>query len=209
LKLKLVALTLIAFACWLVPYKTLAEEIGTPKQKVEEVTPPVNENNSPTSPPNKPEEPSKTSTGVGGVLVRRTNGAQMQTAYNGRHSTRAEKQISEQSLEQYLSAKGSPLALYSPNILASPYWSTIIGICTIEQYGCTRAPGNNYWGIGPGRTYPTPEAGIHAISDLLAKYETDGKHTSIESLNGFYVQPASNNWLQTVLKTKAYLESLE
>jgi hypothetical protein len=41
LKLKLVALTLIAFACWLVPIKVLAQETGTPKQ-IEVINPPTN-----------------------------------------------------------------------------------------------------------------------------------------------------------------------
>lgn len=129
----------------------------------------------------------------------------------GRNSTRAEKQISEESLRIYLMQRKSPLAEYSSHILASPYWSAIIGICTIEQYGCTRAPGNNYWGIMCGRgivcRYATLEDGIKAIDSLLTKYEAKGKDT-IEELNGYYVQPASQNWYNVVLKTKLHLESL-
>ena len=40
MKLKLVALTLIAFVCWLVPLKTLAQETGKPKLNTETQTKP-------------------------------------------------------------------------------------------------------------------------------------------------------------------------
>jgi hypothetical protein len=125
----------------------------------------------------------------------------------GRHSTRAEKQVSVEELRLWLSDRKSPLADYSSEILSSPYWSTIIGICTIEQYGCSRAPGNNFWGIGPHKRFATIPDGIEAIDALLTKYEAKGKDT-IEELNGYYVQPASQNWFNVVLKTKLTLESL-
>lgn len=133
------------------------------------------------------------------------------------HSTRAEKQISEEALRNLLEARHSPLAPFAGQILASPYWSTIIGICTIEQYGCTKAPNWNFWGIkssgkcgasGKGfARYCTAEEGIQAISNLLARYESKSKDT-LEELNGYYVQPASSNWLNTVIKAKDELERL-
>lgn len=132
---------------------------------------------------------------------------------SGRHTTRAERTISEGQLRQWLENKRSPLAPYTESILHSDYWSTIIGICTIEQYGCTRLPGGknwNLWGIGGSsglRYYSTPEEAIQAISELLAKYETRGYDT-IEALNCYYVQPCSQAWYNTVLKTKTTLENL-
>lgn len=129
------------------------------------------------------------------------------------HSIRADKTISEESLRQYLASKGSPLSDYSKEILASPFWSTIIGICTIEQYSCSRLPGGtnwNLWGIGGSsglKRYATAEEGITAINGLLAGYEARGYDT-IERLNGYYVQPASTNWFNTVIKTKLTLELL-
>lgn len=128
-------------------------------------------------------------------------------AISGGHTTKAEKQITVEKLRLYLEQKGSPLAPYSEQILASPYWSTIIGICTIEQYGCTRAPYNNYWGIGPGKKYATPEEGITTISEFLAKADKAGRNT-LEKLNGWYVVPASSNWFNVVLTTKTKLENL-
>lgn len=123
------------------------------------------------------------------------------------HSIKAAQTIPVEVLQQYLSRKGSPLAPYSADILQSPYWSTIIGICTIEQYGCTKAPNNNYWGLGPGKRFATPAEGIAAISAFLAKADSSG-HDTIEKLNGWYNQPGSSNWLSTVTKTKLKLETL-
>lgn len=98
-------------------------------------------------------------------------------------------------------------------IEASPHWSTIIAICTIEQANCSRLPGGtnwNLWGIGGSsglKRYASAEEGISAISGLLAGYELKGYDT-IEELNCYYVQPCSANWLRVVLTTKATLESL-
>lgn len=129
---------------------------------------------------------------------------------SGRHTTRAERHVESGVLQAYLESKRSPLAPYSRLILESSHWSTIIGICAIEQYGCTKAPSWNYWGIMcSGRVchYGSAEEGIAAISNLLAKYEARGKDT-IESMNGYYVVPASSLWLNTVIKTKAAVEGL-
>jgi hypothetical protein len=134
----------------------------------------------------------------------------------GRHSTRAEKQISEDSLRSYLRSKGSPLADAAGQITSSPYSSTIIGICWIEQYGCTKAPGNNYWGImcsGKVCRYSSLHDGIEAISSLLARYESKGKDT-IESMRGYYCVNkkypgnACPDWEPIVLKIKQQVESL-
>lgn len=129
----------------------------------------------------------------------------------GSSSTRASNTIPVDRLEAYLSGIGSPLAPYSAQILESPHWSTIIGICTIEQYNCTRAPGNNYWGImkrgGGLERYASLPDGISAISNLLVRYESRGKDT-LEKLNGYYVVPASQNWYNTVLKIKLKVEEL-
>jgi len=133
---------------------------------------------------------------------------------SGWHSIRTDKRISRAVLRVWLQERGSPLAGYSDQLMQSPYWSTILGICQIEQYGCARLPGGknyNLWGIGGSSGlayYSTPEQAIEAISMLLARYEESG-HDTIEKLNGYYVQPASANWLNTVLRTKSELESLQ
>jgi hypothetical protein len=196
LKLKLaVAFLLATLTAWLIPpAKTVASQKQTLPVAIQ-ITTPTNETapTIPNAPRPKPAVSMPARTGV---------------QPSGRHSTKAEKTIPVQSLQLYLQSKGSPLAPYAGQILQSPYWSTIIGICTIEQYGCTHAPYNNYWGIGPGKKFASLPDGIEAISNLLQKYENDKKHTTIESLNGYYVVPASASWYNTVLITKLKLESL-
>ena len=132
---------------------------------------------------------------------------------SGRHNIRSEKQVLPGQLADWLSNHRSPLSPYAASIAASPYSTTIIGICVIEQSNCAKLPGGknwNLWGIGGAsglKYYSTPEEAIEAISTLLAKYEAQGRDT-IEELNCYYVQPCSQNWLNTVLKIKASLEAL-
>lgn len=127
-------------------------------------------------------------------------------------SIRNTKPISEETIRTYLANKKSPLVDYAKEIASSPYSGTIIGICTIEQYGCAKAPGfspYNFWGImgrGGLAKYGSYQEGINAIHTFLEKAESRGRDT-IEELNGWYVVPASNTWYSVVTKTKSQLES--
>lgn len=56
--------------------------------------------------------------------------------------------------------------------------------------------------------YDSLDAGIDAIDRLLGGYEARGRDT-IEEMNGYYVQPASANWYNTVSNVKRTVESLE
>lgn len=128
------------------------------------------------------------------------------------HSIRANNQITEEALRQYLETKNSPLADFSGQVLSSPYWSTIIAICTIEEYSCSVNPygSNNLWGLmshGKLIRYNSLSDGIDAIASFLERAETTGR-TTIESLNCWYVQPCSSNWESTVISTKEKLEAL-
>ena len=197
---------LLALACWLVPFKTLAQETGITKTKAVIIT--VQQDSDYTSADiiikDNAIQPNQN------LSLGKPNGNPTRI-HDRRHSTRAENQIPVEALTSYLEERHSPLAAMSAQLLQSPYYSTIIGICTIEQYGCTKAPGNNYWGIMGSsglRKFSSLEGGIEAIDALLARYEDNG-HNTIESLNGYYVQPASQNWLNTVLNTKELLESLQ
>jgi len=126
------------------------------------------------------------------------------------HSTRSEKAVSADSLQQYLQRNNSPLADYAPQIASSSYSSLIIGICAIEQYNCTRAPNYNYWGL-MGKTglqkFSNMGQGIQAIDSFLTKAENNGR-TTVESFRGWYCQSACTNWESTVLKVKAQVEAL-
>jgi hypothetical protein len=118
------------------------------------------------------------------------------------------------ALRQYLASKHSPLADHAEQILQSNYWSTIVGISAIEQRFCTIRPQAspfNCWGImrvgGGLARYSSFEESISAIDGLLTRYEGRGYDT-LEELNGYYVQPASDNWFRVVTITKAAIEEL-
>lgn len=124
--------------------------------------------------------------------------------------------ISPEILTQYLESKNSPLAPYSAQILESPYWSVIIGICSVEQYGCSRAPDWNYWGLmkagGGLQRFSSAEEGISAISTYLEKQVSQGRDM-LESFRGFYcvnrAYPGNvcPGWETTVKNVKTLLES--
>lgn len=127
------------------------------------------------------------------------------------HSILATNQVSEEALRQYLEAKHSPLSAFAFQLSLSPYVSTIIAICTIEEYSCTVNPygSNNLGGLmskGKLIRFDTLADWIQTENDWLAKHEQD--HPTIESLNCYYVQPCSSNWLNTVIKTKEEIEAL-
>ena len=132
-------------------------------------------------------------------------------AVSSQHPIRASHTISEDSLRRFLELHKSPLSGYSDLIAASPYASTIVGISAIEQRYCLLRPQSspfNCWGMGGSRLKRYsgfPEA-IQDIDGWLARHEA--KYPTIESLNCYYVQPCSPNWLNTVLKVKAEVENL-
>lgn len=130
----------------------------------------------------------------------------------GVHPITATTTISEEALRQYLESKKSPLAPYHKEILQSKYWSSIIAICTIEEYSCSVNPygTNNLWGLMAGGRllrFDSLPAGIAAIDSFLAKAESNGR-TTIESFRGWYCASACTTWEPTVIKTKLKLESL-
>jgi hypothetical protein len=129
------------------------------------------------------------------------------------HPILASKTIPEEALRQYLESKHSPLAPWAGVLRSSPYWSTIIAICTIEEYSCRVDPydSHNLWGLMSGGhliRFGSLDEGIQAINDFLAKAESNGR-TTIESFEGWYCASACTNWQSVVINTKAAVESLE
>lgn len=138
-------------------------------------------------------------------------------------SLKSPQPISEEKLRAYLASLtgpgtvGSPLASHATQLVASEYVGTIVGICAIEQYNCTRAPYHNYWGImKPGgglKRYGSLEEGIADIHAHLARRESQGL-TTIESLRGRYCvdkrYPGAvcPNWEPYVKRIKAQVEAL-
>ncbi len=128
------------------------------------------------------------------------------------HSIRSTKTISENSYRQYLETHSSPLASYYKQLYQSSYGSVVIGISAIEEQYCKlkppSAPFNCFGLMSKGQLIKFNDYGeaINYLNDFLAKHED--KHPTIESLNCYYVQPCSENWLKTVIKVKNELESL-
>ena len=119
--------------------------------------------------------------------------------------------VSTDTLQAYLLNLGSPLAAHAEQIAQSEFAATIIGICYIEQYRCTRAPYNNYWGIMSEANlahYPDLPSGIAAIDGLLQRYYSRG-YDNLEEMNCYYVQPCSATWLATVKKVQKELLTLK
>lgn len=118
---------------------------------------------------------------------------------------------------------GSPLAEHADRLAASDYVGLIIGICTIEQYNCTRATGWNYWGLkaGPGEKpgptgyaiFETAELALDALEIRLAKYE-QRFGSNVEDWRGRYCYNPEHggvcpNWEAVVVRTKTKIESLQ
>lgn len=127
------------------------------------------------------------------------------------HSIRSNKQISEETLRQYLISKASPLADYAGRIANSDYAGTIIAICW-EESNCRIDYGtNNFFGLMSGGKlirFVSIEAGISAINDFLSKAENNGRRT-VESFRSWYCTSKCSNWESTVIHTKEKVENLE
>jgi hypothetical protein len=130
-------------------------------------------------------------------------------------SLKAPVKIPVDTLQNYLA--GTPFVPYAAQLLESDYWSTIIGICTIEQYSCSRAPYNNYWGLmKPGgglQRFATLSDGIAAIDAYLTRRFNAGRDT-LEEFRGYYCVNTAYpgnvcpNWESTVKRVKLELENL-
>lgn len=128
------------------------------------------------------------------------------------HPIRASTTITEASLSRFLAEKKSPLEPFSSQLLQSSYWSTIIAICTIEEYSCSHNPSgsNNLWGLmydGHIIRYNSFTESIAAIDSFLQKADRNGR-TTIESFRGWYCASECSTWESTVISTKEKLESL-
>lgn len=109
--------------------------------------------------------------------------------------------------------KNSPLASHTEQLVKSDFTALIIGICWIEQYSCTRAPGNNYWGM---MKLGGERAGLRVFASLPeAITYMDGyftrlypRRSTVESLRQYYCVGPCTNWEPTVLRIKREIEAL-
>jgi hypothetical protein len=137
----------------------------------------------------------------------------IQTRETSVHPIRASTTISEEACRQYLESKNSPLSAYcGGGLLTSSYWSTIIAICTIEEYSCSVNPygTNNLWGLMSGGHliyFDSLSAGLDAINNFLNRADHNNR-TTIESFRGWYCASECSTWESTVIQTKETVENL-
>lgn len=133
-------------------------------------------------------------------------------------SIRATKTISGQALRQYLQSKGSPLLGEEEQLLASPFFSTIIAISAAESTYCKHIPNEfNCWGLTPlkGEKSDGKWAKFDSFQEVMD--DLNYRLPYYESLWGGlenwvgpkrYCASECSNWLRTVLKVKNEVENL-
>lgn len=117
-------------------------------------------------------------------------------------------------VEEYLKSKGSPLHIYSADIIKQPRWEISLAVSRVESNLGQFCANNNCSGIGnaPGtstwRKYPTKLEWFKDMSALMQKPLYSQKLTTCEKMRGVYVVPGSNNWVNGCKKTLSELNAL-
>jgi hypothetical protein len=110
------------------------------------------------------------------------------------------------SLKQYLKDNDSPLGEYAAEIIKQPQWQRALAISYVESHMGRFCHSNNCSGIGgaPGmkswRKYPTKLDWFKDMCQLLEKPIYKEKYTTFKKMNGVYVQPGSQNWINGATK---------
>lgn len=104
-------------------------------------------------------------------------------------------------VQAYLEAKGSPLAIYSEEIVKQPQWQRALAISFVESNFGKRCANNNCSGIGVSpkhpswRRYATKLDWFKDMSALLEKPTYKHKYTTCAKMKGVYVVPGSARWV--------------
>lgn len=104
-------------------------------------------------------------------------------------------------VRKYLEAKGSPLAVYSEEIIKQPQWQRALAISYVESNFGKRCADNNCSGIGvhpkhpSWRKYPTKLDWFKDMTRLLEKPIYKERYTNCKAMMGVYVVPGSPTWL--------------
>jgi hypothetical protein len=119
----------------------------------------------------------------------------------------------ESSVKEFLESKKSPLSSHTKLILEQKHWKLLIGISAIESQYCKRQLGNNCWGItklsGGYRAYATLDEAIVDANNLIERRQKQGRWLTVDSMNGSYVVPKNQNWVNVVNKNIIQLEIYE
>ncbi|QQS22895.1 hypothetical protein IPM19_04750 [bacterium] len=104
-------------------------------------------------------------------------------------------------VKAYLESKGSPLAIYSDEIVKQPQWQRALAISFVESNFGKRCANNNCSGIGVSpshpswRRYATKLDWFKDMSALLEKPTYKQKYTTCAKMKGVYVVPGSARWV--------------
>lgn len=118
------------------------------------------------------------------------------------------------AVQQYLAAKGSPLAPYADQIIRLPQWQHALGITFVESNYCLKAKNFNCGSVGvaPGhkqwRKFQTPFDGFKAVSDLLERPLYKDRYNTCKKKLRVYVVPGSQNWLRGCEKVEKEMHEL-
>ncbi len=119
-----------------------------------------------------------------------------------------------QKLKTYLESKGSPLAIYSAEIIQQPQWQRALAISYVESNFGKRCANNNCSGIGVSpshpswRRYATKLEWFKDMSALLEKPTYKEKYTTCSKMKGVYVVPGSARWVNGCNKVSEELLAL-
>lgn len=106
-----------------------------------------------------------------------------------------------QKVQNYLSEKGSPLAVYADEIVKLPQWQRALAISYVESNFGKYCSDNNCSGIGVSprhsswRRYSTKLEWFKDMSALLEKPIYKEKFTNCKAMKGVYVVPGSSRWV--------------
>ena len=104
-------------------------------------------------------------------------------------------------VRKYLESKGSPLAVYSEEIVKQPQWQRALAISYVESNFGKHCADNNCSGIGVSpkhpswRRYPTKLEWFKDMNALLEKPIYKERYTNCKAMMGVYVVPGSPRWL--------------
>jgi hypothetical protein len=118
-------------------------------------------------------------------------------------------------LTAYLEKYGSPLSVYSSEIVKQPNWEKALAISFVESNLGKRCADNNCSGIGvaPGhplwRKYATKLDWFKDMCKLLDKPMYTEKFNTFRKMKGIYVYPGSENWVRGAEKIYAEIMILQ
>lgn len=120
--------------------------------------------------------------------------------------------IQQDKIKVYLESKQSPLSGAEVNLLVNQkHWKLLVALMGIESQFCRRQIAYNCFGVGGDsayRHYNNFSESIIDADELITHWQSKGKWLTVESMNGSYVVPVNQNWVNVVNKILKELNGL-